>query len=138
MPGTLLNTPSYKRLRYRLGHLSWSLIDLRVRLERSPGEPKVVAMNYRRQHFPSQRALCCLSQNVPDTARLVVNEAVALGSKGELAAVQVGFEHAGGSHRIGGTNEQAIESGEGPRLEKDHHVQAANGVVDHPLGVRAM
>ena len=53
----------------------------------------MVAVHYGRQRLSSQRAIGGRPQYVPDTARLIVNKAIALATKAELAAVQMRFEH---------------------------------------------
>ena len=54
--------------------LTLSLVDQGVRLERSPGEPEMVAVDYLGQPLASQRAADGLSQDIPGGAGFGVGE----------------------------------------------------------------
>ncbi len=93
----------------------------------------MVAVNYGLQLADGQWTLYGLTKDVPDAARLAVNECFAFGTEGKFLAIQIRVEHSGGADLSGSAYEQVNKCGKGTWLEKDHQVPAAYRIGDHPL-----
>ena len=116
-----------------LAALSHALVDQRVRLECSPGEPEVVAMDDRGELLPAQRALNGLPQDIPHATGFVIYEIVTVGPECQKLALHAGVEHPCRPYIARSPDGPLVESRGGPGLEEYNQVLAVYVIVDHPF-----